>query len=57
MKDTTETVCQRNSSETAQQNFVILCSYERLNVQMYISTGNVDLIFLGSNAPFLNLEI
>ena len=28
MKDTTETVCQRTSSETAQQNFVKLCSYE-----------------------------
>ena len=28
MKDTTDTVCQRNSSETAEQNFVKLCSYE-----------------------------
>ena len=26
MKDTTKTVCQRNSSETAQQNFLKLCS-------------------------------
>ena len=32
MKDTTETVCKRNSSETAQQNFVKLCSYEGHNV-------------------------
>ena len=32
MKDTTETVCQRISSETAQQNFVKLYSYEGLNV-------------------------
>ena len=34
MKDTTETVFQRNSSETAQQNFLKLCtcSYEGLNV-------------------------
>ena len=28
MKDTTDTACQRNSSETAQQNFVKLCSCE-----------------------------
>ena len=28
MKDTTETVCQRNFSETAQYNFVKLYSYE-----------------------------
>ena len=28
MKDTTETVRQRNSTETAQQNFVKLCCYE-----------------------------
>ena len=32
MKDTTETVCQRISPETAQQNFVKLCSYEVHNV-------------------------
>ena len=32
MEDTTETVCQRNSSEVTQQNFVKLCSYEGLNV-------------------------
>ena len=32
MKDTTETVCQRNYTETAQQNFEKLCSYEGLNV-------------------------
>ena len=28
MKDTSEIVCQRNSFEAAQQNFVKLCSYE-----------------------------
>ena len=32
MKDTTDTVCQRNSSEAAQQNFVKLLSYEGHNV-------------------------
>ena len=32
MKDTTETVCQRNASETAQQNVMKLCSNERHNV-------------------------
>ena len=32
MKDTTDTVCQRNSSETAQQNFLKLCSNEGHNV-------------------------
>ena len=26
MEDSTETVCQRNSSETARQNFLNLCS-------------------------------
>ena len=32
MKDTTETVCQHNSDETAQQNFLKLCSNEGHNV-------------------------
>ena len=32
MKDTTETVAQHNSTETAQQNWVKLCSYEGQNV-------------------------
>ena len=32
MKDTTETVGQYNSTETAQQNCVKLCSYEGHNV-------------------------
>ena len=32
MKDTTETVCQHNSTETAQQICVKLCSYEGHNV-------------------------
>ena len=53
MKDTTETVCQGNSSDTAQQNYMKLCSYEGLNLLMCISTGNSDSIFFsGSNAPF-----
>ena len=47
MKDTTETVCQRNSSETAQQNYVKLCRYEGYNVKMGISTGNFDLMLSG----------
>ena len=34
MKDTTETVCQRNSSETVQQNLVKLCRNKGHNVQM-----------------------
>ena len=49
MKDTTETACQCDSSETAQQNFVKFCSYEGLDVYKYIFTGNADLIFLRSN--------
>ena len=49
--------CQRNSSETAQHNFVKLCSYEGHNVQMRISTGNFDSIFFLGVTPFLNLEI
>ena len=49
MKDTTETVGQHNSTETAQQNCVKLCSYEGHNVQICIFTGNADLILLRSN--------
>ena len=49
--------CKRNSSETAQQNFVKLCSYEGHNVQMRISTGNFDSIFFLGVTLFLNLEI
>ena len=49
--------CQRNSSETAQHNFVKLCSYEGHNVQMRISTGNFDSIFFLGVMLFLNLEI
>ena len=41
--------CQRNSFETARQNFVKLCSYEGHNVQICIFTGNADLILLRSN--------
>ena len=37
--------CQRNSSETAQQNFMKLCSYKGHNVKMCIFSGNFDLIF------------
>ena len=32
MKDTTETDFQRNSTETTEQNFVKLCSYEGRNM-------------------------
>ena len=49
MKDTTKTVCQRNSSETTQQNYLKLCSYEGHNVCICIFTGNADLILLRSN--------
>ena len=55
MKDTTETVCQRNSTETAPQNFVKLCSYEGQNVKICIFTGNADLIFFG--AIYIPFEI
>ena len=49
--------CQRNSSETAQQNFMKLCSYEGHNAKMHIYTGNFDSIFFLGVRPFLNLEI
>ena len=49
MKDTTDTVGQHNSTETAQQNCVKLCSYEGHNVQICIYTGNTDLNLLRSN--------
>ena len=58
MKDATEIVFQRNSSEAAQQNFVKLCSYEGLNVQMCISIGNsYSFFFFWEECSFLNLEI
>ena len=57
IKDTTETVCQPNSSETAKENFLKLCGYEGHNVQMCISTGNFDSIFFLGITPFLNIEI
>ena len=47
----------RNSSETPEQNFVKLCSYEGHNVFMRMSTGNFDSILLLRGMPFLNLEI
>ena len=53
MKDTTETVGQRNFSETAQQNFLKFCCNEGLNVLMCISTGHFDsIIFLGAMGLF-----
>ena len=53
MKDTTEIVGQYNSTETAQQNCVKLCSYEGHNVQICIFTGNAGLILFRSNLfPF-----
>ena len=57
MKDTAETVCQHNSSETAQQNFVKLCSCEGHTMYMGIFTGNFDSLFFLGVMPFLNLEI
>ena len=57
MKDTTWTICQRNSSETAQQNFVKLCSCEGHNMLMCIPTGNFVQFFSQNYALFLNLEI
>ena len=36
--------CQPNSSETAQQSFVNLNSYERRFVKMLVFTGNLDSI-------------
>ena len=58
MKDTctTETVCQRNSSETAQKNFLKLCSNKGYNVQMCISTGKPDSIFFLGVMPLFELR-
>ena len=44
MKDTTETICQRDSSEIAQQNFEKLFSYEGHNVQIAVL---IQFFFLG----------
>ena len=49
--------CQRNSSETAQQNFIKLCCNEGHNVWIRISTGNFDSIFFLRVTPFFSLEI
>ena len=47
------TVCQCNFSETAQQNFMELCSYEGHNGMMCIYRGISYLIFFpGNYAPF-----
>ena len=43
-----KTVFQRNSSKTALQNFVKLCSYEGHTVLTCISTENSDSIFLNT---------
>ena len=47
--------CQCNSFETAQQNFLKLCSNEQHTVKIRISTR--ILIFFLRDMPFLNLEI
>ena len=52
MKDTTGTICQRNSSETAQQNFVKLCSCDGHNMLMCIPTGNFVQFFSQNYALF-----
>ena len=44
--------CQRNSSETAQQNFLKLCINEGHSVYMHISTTNFDSIFFPELHPF-----
>ena len=57
MKDSTETVCQRNSSETAQQNFVKLCSGEgQIPCRCAYSQDILIQLFMGV-MPFFNLEI
>ena len=60
MKETTETVCQRNSYETAEQNLLKFCSCEghiMYTMQMCISTGYFDSIFFLGVKPFFNVEI
>ena len=49
--------CQHISSETIQQNFLKLCSYEGHYLKMRISTGNFVSIFFLGVSPFLHLEI
>ena len=46
--------CQRNFSETAQQNFLKLCSYE--GHKMHISTGNFDSIFFSQSYTIFELR-
>ena len=56
MKDTTETVGQRNSSETAQQNFL---NFLEMKDIMCTCAYPQDILinFLGEQCPFLNFEI
>ena len=58
MKDATEIVCQRNSSETAQQNFVKLCSCEEHACTLYIciSTWYFGSFFLSELCHFWTLK-
>ena len=56
MKDTTETVCQLNSSETAEQNFLKLSSNEGHIVFICISTGNFDSIFFSRSYALFELR-
>ena len=57
MEDSTETVCQRNSSETARQNFLNLCSCKVHTCRCaYPQEVLIPYFFLGIT-PFLNLEI
>ena len=60
MKDTTETVGQRNSSETAQQNFLKLCSNEGHNFYRKCWFDPFEVQFISpflSNCPSLMLGI
>ena len=57
MKFTTETAYQRNSSETAQQNLIKLCSFKGHNVLMCTFSENSDSIIFRGVRPILNLEI
>ena len=52
IKYTIRQVCQRNSSETAQQKFMELCSYEGHNGMMCIFGGISYLNFFWELCPF-----
>ena len=57
IKYSTKTVCQRNSFETAQQNFTKLCIYEGQTLKMCIFTGNLYIYIFSGSYMYVPFEL